>query len=62
MKILRSLLATVLAFIALPAMAHTGPDAMDAHFIEHMLLALIVGLPAGYALLRLAAGFMKQDR
>jgi hypothetical protein len=35
-------------------MAHTGPEAMDRHFIEHLAIALIVGLPAIFGLLRMA--------
>lgn len=44
-----------LTLFALPAVAHVGPEAVDRHFIEHLLIALMVGLPAGYALLRLWA-------
>lgn len=42
--------APVLAF------AHTGSAAPGQHFVEHLLLALIVGAPVGYALLRLLSG------
>ncbi|MES9960344.1 MAG: hypothetical protein ABW089_07925 [Sedimenticola sp.] len=62
MKRFIPLFATTLAFTAVPVLAHVGPEAMDKHFVEHMILALVVGLPAGYALLRLAAGSMKKDR
>jgi hypothetical protein len=35
-------------------LAHTGPEAMDRHFIEHLAMALIVALPAIFGLLRMA--------
>lgn len=62
MKHFYTLTITLLALAAAPAMAHVGPEAMDSHFIEHMVLALLVGLPAGYGLLHLAAGIIKRDR
>lgn len=61
MTTLPALLLITLSLTALPAMAHVGPDAMDQHFIEHLLIALVVGLPAGYALFRLLSP-SKQNR
>ena len=42
--------APVLAF------AHTGSAAPVQHLVEHLLLALLVGAPVGYAVLRLLSG------
>ena len=42
----------ILSLFALPALAHVGPETMGLHFIEHLLIALLVGIPAGYGLLR----------
>lgn len=52
MKIIKLFITSALAMITLPALAHVGPAAMEQHFFEHMLIALIIGLPAAYALLR----------
>ena len=38
------------------ALAHSGSTAPGPHFIEHLLLLLIVGAPVGYAVLRLLWG------
>ena len=43
---------TGLAGAAAPAMAHVGPEALDRHFIEHLLIALAIAVPVGYGLLR----------
>ena len=39
-----------------PALAHAGSASSGQHFIEHLLLLLIVGVPLGYAVLRLLSG------
>ncbi len=52
MKTAHTLLLSALTLSMAPAMAHTGPEAMDLHFIEHLLIALVIGLPLGYGLLR----------
>ena len=57
-----TLTTTALMLFTCPAFAHVGPEAMDRHLFEHLLLALIIGLPTGYALLRVAAGAIKKDR
>ena len=38
------------------AFAHTGSAASGQHFLEHLLLTLMVGAPIGYAVLRLLSG------
>jgi hypothetical protein len=48
----RALLLSSLLLCAVPAMAHVGPEALDQHFIEHMLIALAIAVPVGYGLLR----------
>ena len=53
MKRASNLIATLAIFCAAPAAAHVGPEALERHFAEHLLIALVVGLPVGYALLRL---------
>ena len=42
-----------MALCATPVLAHVGPEAMDRHFLEHLLIALAVGLPLAYGVLRL---------
>jgi len=37
---------------AIPALAHVGPEAPDRHFVEHLLIALVVAIPLGYGLYR----------
>ncbi len=41
------------ALCATPAMAHVGPQAMDHHLVEHLLIALAIGLPLVYGVSRL---------
>jgi len=62
MKLPNALLTTILTLLSASAMAHVGPDALDEHFIEHLVLALVIGIPMGYGLLRLAAQTFKQDQ
>jgi len=38
---------------AAPAMAHIGPEAAMAHFLEHLLIALVIAVPLGYFFLNL---------
>lgn len=44
---------TLISFHATSAMAHVGPEAPDHHLAEHLLIALAIGLPLVYGLLRL---------
>lgn len=37
-----------------PTLAHVGPEALDRHFFEHLLIALVVAIPLGYGLYRRA--------
>ncbi|MCP5088522.1 MAG: hypothetical protein GY952_17170 [Rhodobacteraceae bacterium] len=53
MKMLHLLLFTTLALFANQAAAHVGPEKMNLHFIEHLLIAMAIGLPSGYGLFRL---------
>ena len=53
---MRFFTTTALTLFALPALAHVGPVAMDLHFIEHLLIALLVAMPTGYGLWRLFSG------
>ncbi|MGD8914802.1 MAG: hypothetical protein PVJ68_19010 [Candidatus Thiodiazotropha sp.] len=55
MRNMTPLLVPLIALATPGAMAHTGPEALDRHFIEHLAIALIIGLPAIYGLLRMAA-------
>lgn len=48
----KTVLATT-ALAATPVMAHLGPDTIDHHFAEHLLIALVMGLPLLFGLLRL---------
>jgi hypothetical protein len=41
------------ALFSLPALAHIGPEAMDRHFFEHLIIALAIGLPAGFGIYKL---------
>ncbi len=49
---MKSLLTVALTLLASPALAHSGPEALDQHFVEHLFIALMVGVPAAYLLLR----------
>lgn len=42
------------------ALAHSGSTSSGQHFIEHLLLLLIMGVPVGYALLRLLSGAKRE--
>ena len=53
MNIPRALLLSALTLGAAPVLAHAGPEALDQHFIEHLLIALTIAVPVGYGLLRL---------
>jgi hypothetical protein len=46
-------IAAALILIAAPVFAHSGPESALSHFTEHLLLALVLGLPAGIGLWRL---------
>ena len=59
MKTVQIAFISALTFYALPAMAHVGPEAVDQHFIEHLVIALVVGMPLGYLLLRMLKGRKK---
>jgi GTPase len=62
MKRYISALASLLAVAASPAWAHTGPEAMDRHFTEHLAIALAIGLPVIYGLVRMLSGSDKKER
>ena len=53
MKMLHFLLLPTLAFFTTQAAAHVGPEAIELHLIEHLLIAMAIGLPVGYGLFRL---------
>ena len=53
MKRSSKLLSTALTLVAAPAVAHVGPEALNHHFMEHLLIALAVAVPVGYGILRL---------
>ena len=53
MKTQLKMILAATALCATPAMAHVGPEAMDHHLVEHLLIALAIGLPLVYGLLRL---------
>ncbi len=53
MKKPRALLLSALTLGAAPVLAHVGPEALDQHFVEHLLLVLTIAVPVGYGLLRL---------
>ncbi len=50
---MRFILFTLLGLFSLPVLAHIGPEAVGQHFAEHILIALLIGLPVGYGLLHL---------
>ena len=52
MKLLGSIIIAALAVSAAPAIAHTGPAALDQHLIEHIIIASVVGLPLAYGLFK----------
>ncbi len=43
----RAFLATALTATCGPALAHVGSHNMQQHFVEHLLLALAIGLVLG---------------
>ena len=53
MKHLHLLLLPILTFFTTQATAHVGPEAIDRHLIEHLLIAFAIGLPIGYGFFRL---------
>ena len=53
MRKFQTTLLAAMALCATPVLAHVGPEAMDRHFLEHLLIALAVGLPLAYGVLRL---------
>jgi hypothetical protein len=50
---MKPLIAATLSLVTASAFAHSGPESALSHFAEHLLLALVVGLPAGIGLWRL---------
>ena len=52
MNRIQKLLIALSALTSAPVMGHVGPEAASSHFFEHMLIALLAGVPVGYALLR----------
>lgn len=62
MKLPVALLTSLLTLACSSVMAHAGPASLTDHLVEHLALALLIGLPSGYALLRLAAAAIKQHR
>ncbi len=47
MKPLRIILSATLASACTPVLAHVGPHDLQQHFIEHLLIALAIGLLVG---------------
>jgi len=52
----------VAALGATPVMAHLGPEAVDHHIAEHLLIALAIGLPLLFGLMRLLkhSGYLRR--
>jgi hypothetical protein len=46
---------------ALPAAGHTGTENMHQHFYEHVLIALMIGIPLVIGLLMAFARHSKSD-
>ena len=53
MKRSSKLMLTTLTLVAAPALAHVGPEALNHHFMEHLLIALAVAVPVGYGVFHL---------
>lgn len=53
MKRLHPLLLMLLSFFTMQAAAHRGPEAMNQHLFEHLLIAFALSIPIGYGFLRL---------
>lgn len=53
MKRSSKLLLPALTLASAPALAHVGPEALNQHFVEHLLIALAVAVPVGYGILYL---------
>jgi hypothetical protein len=49
----------MMTLFAAPVLAHPGAEDMHWHFLEHMLLALVVGVPAVYLGTRLIKSRIK---
>ena len=58
---MRSLFTTIMTLFAAPVLAHPGSPEMHWHFLEHMLLALMIGVPAVYLGTRLIKNRIKSD-
>ncbi|OQX32315.1 MAG: hypothetical protein B0D96_00720 [Candidatus Sedimenticola endophacoides] len=56
MKVFNVLLTALMGLVSVPALAHVGPEAMEQHFIEHLLIVTAVALPVGYGVVRWLAG------
>jgi hypothetical protein len=50
-----------MTIFAAPVLAHSGSSDMHWHFLEHMLLALMIGVPAVYLGTRLIKNRIKSD-
>ena len=50
---MRSLIAMIITLGAVPTMAHPGAANLHWHFFEHLMLALVIGVPAVYVIARL---------
>lgn len=53
MKLPGALFTTTLTACAAPAMAHVGSEALDKHLFEHIVIGLVIAIPAGYGLVQL---------
>lgn len=58
---MRSLFTAIITLFAVPVMAHPGAANMHWHFLEHILLALVVGIPAVYLGTRLIKSRINPD-
>lgn len=58
---MRSLIAMIITLGAVPAMAHPGAADLHWHFLEHFMLALVIGVPAVYVAARLIKNRVKAD-
>jgi hypothetical protein len=50
-----------MTLFAAPVLAHPGSPDMHWHFLEHMLLALMIGVPGVYLGTRLIKNRIKSD-
>ncbi len=49
----------LMTMFSLPVFAHVGPEHAGHHFLEHILIALVVALPIAYVLGKAVFGFAR---